>query len=256
MIAPLHILVVDGEARDRRRLRTLLAQAAPGAPGLPALTLHEADSSAQAWALLSAAASPIDLVLLDIHTPGLDGLSLAVRLRKLPRPPALVLVTAHELPATQAFALDALDCLTKPVRLPRLQQTLARLRKRHPPASPDGLQPPAPGPALLILNRGRTERVPLDEVIYFKAELKYVTVRTAGHRYLLDSALHALESQHAAQFLRIHRNALVARRALRALERQGDPQEGEGWAVRLRGIDEPLPVSRRQLAAVRAALRS
>lgn len=108
---------------------------------------------------------------------------------------------------------------------------------------------------LLIQDRGRTERVPLNEVIYFKAELKYVTVRTAGHSYILDSALNDLESRHAAQFLRVHRNALVARHALRALEKHHDVEEGDGWAVRLQGIAEPLAVSRRQLPAVRAALR-
>ncbi|MOA31485.1 LytTr DNA-binding domain protein [compost metagenome] len=92
-------------------------------------------------------------------------------------------------------------------------------------------------------------------MLYLKAELKYVTVRTATHSYILDSALNELEALHAAHFLRIHRNALVARRALRALEKHFDPEEGEGWAVRLQGIHEPLAVSRRQLASVRAALR-
>jgi two-component system response regulator AlgR len=107
---------------------------------------------------------------------------------------------------------------------------------------------------LLIHDRGRTERVPLAEVLYFKAELKYITVRTASRSYILDASLSELEERHAAQFLRVHRNALVARHALRALERHDDPEEGEGWAVRLNGLDELLAVSRRQLGAVREAL--
>ena len=86
---------------------------------------------------------------------------------------------------------------------------------------------------LLIQDRGRTERVPLAEVLYFKAELKYITVRTAARSYILDASLSELEERHAAQFLRVHRNALVARRAMRALEKHDDPEEGEGWAVRL-----------------------
>jgi two-component system response regulator AlgR len=87
-----------------------------------------------------------------------------------------------------------------------------------------------------------------------KAELKYITVRTAARSYILDASLSELEERHATQFLRVHRNALVARRAVRALEKHDDPEEGEGWAVRLSGIDELLAVSRRQLTAVREAL--
>ena len=63
-----------------------------------------------------------------------------------------------------------------------------------------------------------------------------------------------LEERHGAQFLRVHRNALVSRRAVRALEKHFDAEEGEGWAVRLNGIEESLSVSRRQLSAVREAL--
>jgi two-component system response regulator AlgR len=239
MNAPLQILLVDDEALARSRLRTLLADAARADPALPPLVVEEAADSAQAWARLQSGA--FELVLLDIHMPGPDGLALAARLQTLERRPALVFVTAH--------SLDALDYLTKPVRLARLQQALARLLRQRAPA------PPSSAGTLLIQDRGRSARVPLAEVLYFKAELKYLTVRTVAHSYILDSALGDIEARHSAQFLRIHRNALVARHALRALEKHHDPEEGEGWAVRLQGIDEPLAVSRRQLAAVRAALR-
>ena len=97
--------------------------------------------------------------------------------------------------------------------------------------------------------------MPLAEVLYFKAELKYITVRTVARSYILDGSLNELEAQHARLFIRVHRNALVARRAMRALEKHMDPEEGEGWAVRLTGLDdELLAVSRRQLPAVREAL--
>jgi two-component system, LytTR family, response regulator AlgR len=91
-------------------------------------------------------------------------------------------------------------------------------------------------------------------VLYFKAELKYVTVRTALRTYILDGSLNELEDRYAAWFMRIHRNALIARRAVRAVERHFDAEEGEGWAVRLNGLDELLAVSRRQLSAVREAI--
>lgn len=240
----LKVLLVDDEALARARLRTLLAECdAPAA--VPA---GEAANAAQAMELLLR--QPVDAVLLDIHMPGADGLALAQALRGMPRPPAVVFVTAYAEHAVAAFELEALDYLTKPVRRDRLQAALQKVQ-RAVLARGDALAPPE---TLLIHDRGRTERVPLDEVLYFKAELKYVTVRTSARSYILDASLSELEERHAAHFLRVHRNALVARRALRALERHDDPEEGEGWAVRLTGVDDVVAVSRRQLGAVREAL--
>ena len=96
--------------------------------------------------------------------------------------------------------------------------------------------------------------MPLSSVLYLKAELKYITVRTASKNYILDGALGELEQRYASVFIRIHRNALVSRKALQALEKHFDPEEGEGWAVRLQGLDEPMMVSRRQLSAVREVM--
>jgi two-component system response regulator AlgR len=193
-----------------------------------------------------------DAVLLDIHMPGADGLALAQALRSLPQPPAVVFVTAYAEHAVAAFELEAVDYLTKPVRIERLQVALQKVERL---AQAKGTAPQVVAPEILLIqDRGRTERVPLAEVLYFKAELKYVTVRTAAKSYILDASLSELEDRHAAHFLRVHRNALVARRAVRALEKHYDPEEGEGWAVRLNGIDEVLAVSRRQLSAVREAL--
>ena len=241
----LQVLVVDDELLARSRMRSLLGDCrAPGA-GVGG----EASTAAQAMDLLQR--QRFDAVLLDIHMPGADGLALAQALRRLPQPPAVVFVTAHAEHAVAAFELDAVDYLTKPVRLERLQTALQKVERlvqaRAASAAPE---------VLLIQDRGRTERVPLSEVLYFKAELKYVTVRTASRSYILDASLSDLEERHAAGFLRVHRNALVARSAVRALEKHYDPEEGEGWAVRLNGIDDLLAVSRRQLSAVRDALTS
>lgn len=79
-------------------------------------------------------------------------------------------------------------------------------------------------------------------------------MRTATRSLILDGSLSELETRFAPHLLRIHRNALVARRAVRALEKHYDPEEGEGWAVRLQALNELLMVSRRQVAAVREAL--
>ena len=165
----------------------------------------------------------------------------------------MVFVTAYAEHAVTAFELEAVDYLTKPVRLERLEAALGKV-ERLVQARAGGLE--TEQEVLVIQDRGRTERVPVTEVLYFKAELKYITVRTAARSYILDGSLSDLEERHGTQFLRVHRNALVSRRAVRALEKHFDPEEGEGWAVRLNGIDESLAVSRRQLSAVREALAS
>ena len=242
----LKVLLVDDEVLARSRLRTLLAECtAPGAE-----VLAEAANGPQAITALRQAA--FDLVLLDVRMPGMDGVQLAQTIAGMPQPPAVVFVTAHAEHAVQAFDVAAVDYLTKPVRLERLQQALQKVERLV--QSKYVQSADFSGETLIIQDRGRTERVPLAEVLYLKAELKYVTVRTATRSYILDGALNELEEKYAAHFMRIHRNALIARRAVRALEKHYDAEEGEGWAVRINGIPELLAVSRRQLSAVREAI--
>jgi two-component system response regulator AlgR len=145
------------------------------------------------------------------------------------------------------------------VRRERLQAALQRVMQRTAHGLAPGVVPRhaagADEPAIVVSDRGRLRRVPVADVLYLKAELKYVTLRTAGHTFVLDDALSDLEQRLGDRFLRVHRNALVARHAVRALERRTDPEEGgETWAVQVAPNGEWLSVSRRQLAAVRDAL--
>lgn len=243
----LRVLVVDDESLARARMRTLLGDCTNPQVSVDA----EASNAVQAMEHLKR--QPFDLVLLDIHMPGADGLALAQALRELSEPPALVFVTAHAEHAVQAFELDAVDYLTKPVRLERLQTALQKAQ-RHLQSRREVQNAAGPEEALLIQERTRVERVPLHQVVYFKAELKYITVRTAVRSYILDGSLNELEEKYGQLFIRIHRNALIARRAVHALEKHFDAEEGEGWAVRLHGVDELLLVSRRQLSAVRGLI--
>ena len=242
----LRVLIVDDEPLARARLRVLLGDCREPA----ALPTGEADSAAQALAL--AQHQPFDVALVDIHMPGADGLQLAAALRGAPEPPLVVFVTAHAEHAVQAFEIEAVDYLTKPVRLERLQAALQKIERlalvRQAPEADSASD------WLIISERGRLLRVPVAEVLYFKAELKYLTVRTPQASHLLEGSLAQLEDKYPERFLRIHRNALVARHAIRALVRHDDPEEGEGWAVRLAGIDELLTVSRRQITNVREAV--
>ena len=243
---PLKVLVVDDEALARSRLRTLLEDCKS-----PAVHLDgEAGNAPQAMEWLRR--QRFDVVLLDIHMPGTDGLALAGTIRTLPQPPAVVFITAHTEHAVQAFELEAADYLTKPVRLQRLQAALQKVERTIDMRR--GLKAYFPEEVLIIQDRGNLLRIPLVQVLYLKAELKYITVRTATKRYILDGSLSELEDKHKAQFMRIHRNALIARRAVRALVKHHDLEEGDGWAVRLDGIPELLFVSRRQVAAVREAI--
>ena len=244
----LRTLIVDDEALARLRLRTLLqdcrdpavqvvAEAGDAQTALDWLRLHE----------------DCDLVLLDIRMPGRDGLQLAAALRSLPHPPAVVFVTAHGNHALRAFDVDAVDYLTKPVLRPRLQAALQRVEQRRWPVDTQPV-PLADEPMLLVSDRGRVLRVPVAEVLVLKAEQKYVTLRTVDGSHLLDDSLTDLERRLGKGFIRIHRNALVAARAVRELRRHADEGADEGWAVRVAPIDEWLPVSRRQLPQVRDAL--
>ncbi len=242
----LKVLIVDDENLARSRMRTLLGDCVE-----PKVEIVGEAANA-VGAMESIQRNPCDAVLLDIHMPGVDGVALAEQLRALPVPPMVVFVTAHAEHAVQAFELEAVDYLTKPVRAERLAQALQKV-ERAMEAGGGGVSA-AGGEWLVIQERGRSERVALSDVLYLKAELKYITVRTAEKEYIYDGALSDLEQRFGGLFVRVHRNALVARRAVRAIEKVSDPSEGEGWTVRLDGIDERLSVSRRQVAAVRDAL--
>ena len=251
--AGLRVLVVDDEELARLRLRGLVDECQ-----LPkASVVGEAANVTQALVWL--ATQQCDVLLLDIQMPGRDGTELAAELRGQEHSPAVVFVTAHAEHAVKAFDLDAVDYVTKPVRRERLQAALQRAAQRLAIAPPEAVAEAAEVPALIVSDRGRVIRVPMTDVLYLKAELKYVTLRTAARTYVLDDSLAELEERLGARFLRVHRNALVARKAVRALERrivtgEGDDEGGESWAVCVAPVEEWLAVSRRQVAAVREAL--
>jgi two-component system response regulator AlgR len=243
----LHVLVVDDEPLARTRMATLLADCAQP----HAVCRLQAANAVQAMEALQH--QRFDVLLLDIHMPGTDGLTLARSIASLQNPPAVIFVTAHAEHAVQAFELEAVDYLTKPVRLERLQAALLKAL-RFLQTRGTGPMEGATQDVLVIQDRNRTERLPLSDVVYFKAELKYITVRTPNRNYVLDGSLGELEEKYGERFMRVHRNALVAKHAARSLQKHHDAEEGDGWALRLDGVDELVFVSRRQLTAVRAML--
>jgi two-component system, LytTR family, response regulator AlgR len=249
-VEPLKILVVDDELPARRRLRELVADLTER---LALEVVGEAANGRQALEL--AGMQQPDVVLLDIRMPEIDGIEVARHLQKLPHPPAIVFTTAYDAYAIKAFEVHAIDYLLKPIRAARLEEALARARAASPPADEAlrSLRPEARS-NLCAQERGRIHLIPVGDILYLKAELKYVTARTAAREYLLEESLTKLEQEFAERYVRIHRNCLVARAAIRGFERVQD--EGEGhWEVVLEGIDEKLAVSRRQHHIVRELAR-
>ena len=246
----LRVLIVDDEAPARSRLRDLLGDIGAGQPSR---VVGMAANGVEALRILEA--EPADVVLADIRMPVMDGVELARHLGRLDKPPAVIFVTAYDQYAVQAFDLAAVDYLLKPVRAERLAAALGKLRPpaRVADATLAGL---APGERrhFSVSERGRILLLPVADVLYLRAELKYVTARTAERDYVLDESLVQLEEEFPQRFLRVHRNGLVARAAVLGVERAGE-QDGEAhWAVLLKGVDERLAVSRRQWPAVRQAL--
>ena len=191
------------------------------------------------------------MILLDIRMPEMDGIELAQHLQKLPQPPAIIFTTAYDAYAIRAFEVHAIDYLLKPIRTSRLQEALGRARSARAP-SVEALREVSKGaPAFLSAQeRGRIHLIPIDDVIYLKAELKYVTVRTAEREYLIEDALARLEQEYPDRFARVHRNCLIARAAIRGFERGSGETEGQ-WLALLEGCEEKIAVSRRQQHIVR-----
>jgi two-component system response regulator AlgR len=241
------VFIADDEQPARERLKALLADVAPE---LATRVVGEAANGLEAIERLPASAAQV--LLLDIQMPGMNGLEVARHLAALPEAPALVFVTAHDRHALEAFELNALDYLMKPVRAARLVAALRKALAAGPVARAK-LERAAPAPReyFSVPERNRIALVPVRDVVYFKAELKYVTIFTLAGEHLIEESLVALEREFAERFVRIHRNCLVARAAIRGFQRASGREEDPHWEVVLEGVPGGLAVSRRQWPVVK-----
>ena len=244
-MTPARILIVDDEAPARARLRDLLDDCREK---FPLMIADEAANGKEALEIVNKGG--IDIVLLDIRMPVMDGVETARHLAKLDVPPRVVFTTAYDVYAVKAFEVNAIDYLLKPIKLERL---LAALQKAGP--RPSGEQLDSLGPSrrkhLSIHERGKVVLIPVDDVIFLRAEMKYLTVRTVAREFLLEESLTRLEEEFGELFTRIHRNTLVATRAISGFEKIGAEGGEAHWVVVLKGLEEKLPVSRRQQHIVR-----
>jgi two-component system response regulator AlgR len=243
----IRIMIVDDEAPARRRMRDLLSDCQAAVPHQVVL---EAANGQEA--IRGIEETGANLLLMDIHMPEMTGIEVARHLTGLEHPPAVIFTTAYDEYAVKAFEVNAVDYLLKPVRAERLLSALAKA-KSMPPLSRETLEKIGPEPRrfLSITERGRILLVPVADIVFLRAELKYVTIRTNEREFLLEESLTHLETEFAEQMVRIHRNALVARRAIRGFERTGDEEGDSHWEVMLEGVAERLPVSRRQWPTVK-----
>ncbi|MEP7206877.1 MAG: LytTR family DNA-binding domain-containing protein [Casimicrobiaceae bacterium] len=245
--SPLRILIVDDETPARRRLRELLDDCAAA---LPVIVVGEAANGREAMNLLHTVSA--DLVLSDIRMPDMDGLELARHLLKLSQPPVVIFTTAYHEHALQAFEVNAVDYLVKPVRMQRLLAALQKVPRLKPLPMTKLEQLPASARRFLsVTERSRVVLVPIEDIVYLKAELKYITIRTLQREHLLEESLTRLEEEFGARFVRVHRNCLVAREYIRGFERRATDDGDAHWEVLLKDVTETLPVSRRQQSVVR-----
>jgi two-component system response regulator AlgR len=241
------ILIVDDEALARAHLSRLLQDI-----GDPYQAVGEADNGITAIQLCEQLAA--DLVLLDISMPGMDGLTAASQLAQLAIPPAVIFTTAYDEYALEAFDQNAIDYLLKPIRQQRLEQALTKASNLTRPQlqALQQLQQEAEPEYISVSYRGTLQRIPVNEILYFRAEHKYVLAQYGDSEVLLEESLKSLEERFGERFMRIHRNALVAKERLMGLHKSA-----AGVAlVQIDGSERELEVSRRHLAEVRRLLHN
>ena len=245
----LKILIADDEAPARNRMRDLLAE------------IDQVDIVAEAKngkeAIDMALETKPDLMLLDIRMPVMDGIEAAQHAQKLQPRPQVIFTTAFDVYAIKAFDLNAIDYLLKPIRQERLQ---AAINKAH-ALQPNQIAASKPlqdifkksRSYLSIHERGRVLLVPIETIIYLRAELKYITVRTVEREYLIEESLTHLEVEFGERFIRLHRNCLVAPSFIAGYEKRLNAENEQQWVALLKGTLETVAISRRQQHLVRQA---
>ena len=194
----LRAMIVDDEAPARSELRFLLEQT--GKIG----TITEASSVRSAIEMLME--SRVDVVFLDISMPGASGLQLAEALHKLKNPPAIVFVTAYSDHAVEAFDVDAVDYLMKPVEEARLDRAIEKVMQRAKPVTDSKVTIER----IPVEKGGKKILIPIDSIRFVMARDDYAYLQTDNDRYFSTVSLAQLEKRLDGHgFFRVHRGYLV-----------------------------------------------
>ncbi len=238
------LLIVDDEQPARERLQRLMTDL-EDAPAL-ALTASNGEE-----ALRICQAQRIDIVLLDIRMPGMDGIEAASYLQALPDAPAIIFTTAYDQYAIDAFETEAIGYLLKPVRKARLEAALAKASRLSKRSLGEIAKTQSKERQFVSTRMGEEVRlIRVDDIVYFEADQKYVKAVLSSGTELVDDSLKSLEQALSDRFIRVHRKLLVALDNIEALEKSASG----GRVLRLRGMDQSLPVSRRHVGQVKAKL--
>ena len=243
----MRILIVDDEKLARDRLRELLSDIGGYT------VIGEAMNGTEA--VEKASELNPDVLLMDIRMPGMDGLEAAMHLMGMEHPPSVIFTTAYDQHALDAFDVNAVDYLLKPIRKDRLANALTKARKLTMKQVHELHQARKEMPARTHISvhlRGNIRLVPVPDIVYFLADSKYVVVKTSSEEHLIEDSLVNLEKEFGERFLRVHRNALVSTQFIKGIEKSTIGT----WQVNLRGVEKKLDVSRRHTAAVRRWARN
>jgi len=243
----MRVMVCDDEKLARDRLVRLVSDI----EGIDVVA--EAGNGREA--LEQAQASRPDVVLMDIRMPDMDGIEAAQHLLKSDTPPAVIFCTAYDEHALQAFKVHAVDYLLKPVSRDDLANALQRVnglsRTKLAALEPEMHQDGSPRRRHISARTHKgIELISVDDIRYFMADQKYVTVRHGDGEVLIDETLKELEDEFPDQFVRIHRNALISLGFLEGMEMS----TAGHYQVRLRGVEDRLTVSRRHVAGLRKVM--
>jgi two-component system response regulator AlgR len=240
------VLIADDEMPARLRMQQMLGDLADYE------VVGEAGNGGETVQMCHAL-SP-DIVLLDIRMPDMDGIESARHLASLDYPPAVIFTTAYDNYAIEAFDAQAIGYLLKPVRQERLEKALeraTRITRAQIAAVASNGNGQATRTSICVRRAAGLQLVPVDQIYYFQADQKYVTVAHSTGQDLIDDPLKDLEFEFREQFIRVHRSFLVARQYLANLEK-----DSEGpYRIHLSSCPEPLPVSRRHVGALKSCLK-
>src|SRR5690349_15773108 len=254
MSAGLAILAVDDEPRAPADIKDLLETSASVDRVATATSAKEA--------LVYLSGGRYDALFLDVHMPEIEGMALARLLRRFADPPAVVFVTGHPDAAVEAFEIQALDFLVKPVGRERLEAALDRVEAHARPPVPvgaDGPIAPSPGggggPDVGAVDNpkgGGKRLVRLETISIAQANGDYARIMCDDGRFLLRTPLSQLEKDWAPSgFARVHRAYLV--NLTHAVELRA---QLNGTAVLIMRDDTEIPVARRNVAALRRRLHA